>query len=428
MNVSIIGSGYVGLCTGIGLAIKRNKVICVDIDKTKVENINNGIPPIYENGLEENLKKVLKRGAFSATTDISYAVNNSEITFIAVGTPSREDGSIDLNYVKTSSEQIGSVLKNKKTYHVVVMKSTVVPGTIEDIVIPALERSGKRCGKDFGVCMNPEFLREGFALEDFLNPDRIVIGEYDKKSGNVLEKLYKNFNTPIVRCNLKTAEMIKYASNAFLATKISFINEIGNLCKKLGIDAYDVAKAMGYDKRIAPYFLNAGVGFGGSCFPKDVSAIIAKANEMKVDAKILKSVMDVNKRQRLRIVKMLKEKLNINGKKIAILGLSFKAGTDDVRDSVAIDIIKELLRNGAIVHAYDPKAMGNMKKMIQKANYEKSVKDCLNNADACLILTDWDEFRLLTDKDFNKMKNKIIIEGRKTLDKNKVKGFEGVCW
>jgi UDPglucose 6-dehydrogenase len=425
MNISIIGSGYVGICTGVGFAIRGNKVICVDIDKKKVDNINKGIPPIYENGLEAQLKKCLKNKTFEATTDINYAINNSEITFIGVGTPSRSDGSIDLTYVKNCSEQIGKCLKK---YHIVVMKSTVVPGTMENVVIPLIEKSKKKSGKDFGVCMNPEFLREGFALEDFLNPDRIVIGELDKKSGDVLEKLYNNFKAPVVRCSLKTAEMSKYASNAFLATKISFINEIGNLCKKLGIDTYDVSKAMGYDKRISPFFLNAGVGFGGSCFPKDISAIISRSEELGLDSKIMKSVVDVNKKQRIRIVDLLKNKTQIKGKKIAILGLSFKSGTDDIRDSVAIDIIKELKKNGANVSAYDPKASENMKNVISDISYAKSVTDCLTNADACLILTDWDEFKALADKDFSVMRNKIIIEGRKTLDKNKVKNFEGICW
>lgn len=428
MNISIIGSGYVGLCTGIGLALKGHVVNCVDIDAKKVESINKGVPPIYEIGLADNMKKCLKGKKFYATTDIYSAINNSDITFIAVGTPSREDGSIDLSFIKSASEQIGKALKNKKSYHIVVMKSTVIPGTVEDVVIPLLEKSGKRTGKDFGVCMNPEFLREGFAINDFLNPDRIVIGELDKKSGDVLEKLYCDFKSPKIRCSIKTAEMSKYASNAFLATKISFINEIGNICKKLGIDTYDVAKIIGSDKRIAPYFLNAGVGFGGSCFPKDVSAIISKADDMNMDIKLMKSVIDVNRKQRLLIIDLLKKRTTIKGKKVAILGLSFKADTDDVRDSVATDIIKELIRNGAIVSAYDPKAMSNMKRIIPDVEYKKSAKDCLTGSDSCIILTDWDEFKELSDKDFLVMRNKIIIEGRKVLDKNKVKNFEGICW
>ncbi|MEM7819779.1 MAG: UDP-glucose/GDP-mannose dehydrogenase family protein [Candidatus Aenigmatarchaeota archaeon] len=430
MNISIVGSGYVGLCTGVGFALKNNKVICTDKDENKIKSINNGIPTFYEKSLEKNLKRCLNKKMISATNNLNYAILNSDITFITVGTPSMKNGSINLNYIKTASKQIGKSLKNKKTYHLIVVKSTVLPKTTEEIIIPILEKySNKKVGKDFGVCMNPEFLREGFALEDFLNPDRIVIGEYDKKSGDILERLYKDFKAPIIRINLRTAEMVKYASNAFLATKISFINEIGNICKKLNIDTYDVAKAMGYDKRIAPYFLNAGIGFGGSCFPKDISALINKAKDLKYEMKILNSVLDVNRKQRLLIIELLKNKIkNFKNKKIAILGLAFKAGTDDVRDSASIDIIKKLLNEKANIYAFDPKAINNMKKIIPNIKYTKNIYDALKNADACLILTDWDEFKMLTDKDFSVMKNKIIIEGRKTLDKNKVKHFEGICW
>jgi UDPglucose 6-dehydrogenase len=429
MNISIVGTGYAGLCTGVGFALKGNKVICVDIDSKKVQNINKGIPPIYEKDLEESLKKCLKNKSFFATTDLCSAIAGSDVTFIGVGTPSKEDGSIDLTYIKDASKQIGAELK-KKSYHVVVVKSTVVPGTTEDVVIPAIEGSSKKnVGKCFGVCMNPEFLREGVALDDFMKPDRIVIGEYDKKSGDALEKLYKNFNAPIIRTSLKTAEISKYASNAFLATKISFINEIGNICKKLGIDTYDVAKILGYDKRIAPHFLNAGIGFGGSCFPKDTAALIKKAEKLGCDLKLINSVLEVNKKQGLLIIKILKNKIgDLKGKKVAILGLAFKPETDDVRDSVAINIIRKLLDEKAVVCAYDPKAMRNMRKIIPNITYAKTVKDALKGMDACLILTDWGEFKLLSDKDFSLMKNKIIIEGRKTLDKKRVKGFEGICW
>jgi len=422
MNISIVGTGYVGLCTGVGFALKGNKVICIDIDKEKVDAINNGIAPIYEKGLEEKLREVLNNGSFEATIDLAHAINNSDVTFIAVGTPSKKDGSMDMKYIETASEQINEVLKNKNSYHVVVVKSTVVPGTTDDVVIKNINAS------DVGFCVNPEFLREGFALDDFMNPDRIVIGEHDKKSGDVLDGLYENFDAPILRMGIKTAELVKYASNAFLATKISFINEIGNICKKLDIDVYDVAKAMGHDKRISPDFLNAGVGFGGSCFPKDIEAIVNKAKEMNCEAKILGGVIEVNKNQRLRIIDLLRTKTEISGKKIAILGLAFKPGTDDVRDSVSIEIINKLIKEGASVHVYDPKAMANMQKIFSDINYTDNTQDALQDADACLILTDWDEFKSLTDNDFSKMKQKIIIEGRRTLNKNKVSDFEGICW
>jgi len=422
MNISIVGTGYVGLCTGVGFALKGNKVICIDIDKEKVDAINNGIAPIYEKGLEEKLREVLNNGSFEATIDLAHAINNSDVTFIAVGTPSKKDGSMDMKYIETASEQINEVLKNKNSYHVVVVKSTVVPGTTDDVVIKNINAS------DVGFCVNPEFLREGFALDDFMNPDRIVIGEHDKKSGDVLDGLYENFDAPILRMGIKTAELVKYASNAFLATKISFINEIGNICKKLDIDVYDVAKSMGNDKRISPDFLNAGVGFGGSCFPKDIEAIVNKAKEMNCEAKILGGVIEVNKNQRLRIIDLLRTKTEISGKKIAILGLAFKPGTDDVRDSVSIEIINKLIKEGASVHVYDPKAMANMQKIFSDINYTDNTQDALQDADACLILTDWDEFKSLTDNDFSKMKQKIIIEGRRTLNKNKVSDFERICW
>jgi len=430
MNISIVGTGYTGLCTGVGFAFKGNKVICIDIDTNKVESINRGISPIYEKGLEENLKKCLKEKSFSATTDLAFAMARSDITFIAVGTPSKMDGSIELSYVKGASKQIGEVLKGKKEYHIIVVKSTVLPGTTEDIVIKNIETfSKKTVGKDFGVCMNPEFLREGFALEDFLKPDRIVVGEYDKKSGDMLEKLYKNFNAPIIRTSLKTAEMAKYAGNAFRPAKISLINEIGNICKKFGIDTYEVAKILGYDKVIGPDFLKAGIGFGGSCFQKDTSALINKAKELGYEPEMLKSILNVNKRQRFIIIDLLKSHLgNLKNKKIAILGLAFKAGTDDVRDSPVIDIIKKLIEEKANVHAYDPKANESMKKIIPGINYANNVKDALKGADACLVLTDWDEFKKLADKDFSVMGQKIIIEGRKTLDKKLVSGAEGICW
>ncbi|UCC91297.1 MAG: UDP-glucose/GDP-mannose dehydrogenase family protein, partial [Candidatus Aenigmatarchaeota archaeon] len=250
MNISIIGTGYVGLSTGVGFAVKGNEVVCVDIDKEKVEQINKGISPIYEPLLDDYLKKVLKEGKFRVTTDLREAIEGTEVSFISVGTPSREDGSIDLKYIEEVSKQIGEVLKGKNEYHVVVVKSTVVSGTTENVVLKNLEKfSGKKAG-EIGVCMNPEFLKEGKAMEDFLKPDRVVIGSIDKKSGDVIERLYKNFNAPILRTDLKTAEMIKYASNALLATKISFSNEIGNICKKLGIDVNEVMKGVGLDSRI----------------------------------------------------------------------------------------------------------------------------------------------------------------------------------
>jgi UDPglucose 6-dehydrogenase len=423
--ISIIGSGYVGLITGVGFALRGHKVICMDIDKTKVSKINSGVPPIYEEGLEDCMKRVINNN-FEATNDMSHAISNSSITFIAIGTPSNSDGSINLKYIESAADNLGKELK-KKGYHLVVVKSTVLPETTEKTVIPILEKSsGKKAGRDFGVCMNPEFLREGKAMDDFMNPDRIVIGELDKKAGDMLEGLYKDFNSTIIRTNLKTAEMIKYTSNAFLAMKVSFSNEIGNMCKKLGIDVYDVMDGIGHDKRIGRRFLNAGCGFGGSCFPKDVKALISKAKDIGYEPKLLEETLLLNERQKIKMVEHLKKKMSIKDKKIAILGLAFKPDTDDTRESPAIDIISRLKELGAIISVYDPRA--NVKSIFPDIEHANSINQALNNAHACLIITDWDEFKQLEDKDFDIMKNKVIIEGRKVLDYSRVKDFEGVAW
>jgi len=430
MKISMIGTGYVGLATGVGFAVKGNEVTCVDIDQRKVGQINSGVSPIYEPLLEDYLKKVLKNKKLFATTDFSGAVEKTEVSFISVGTPSREDGSIDLKYVESASRQIGEVLKKKREYHVVVVKSTVVPGTTEDVVLKSIEKaSGKKAGKDFGLCMNPEFLKEGKAIEDFLSPDRIVIGSLDKRSGDLVEKLYANFKTPILRTDIRTAEMIKYASNAFLATKISFANEVGNICKKMGIDVYEVMKGVGLDKRISPHFLNAGSGYGGSCFPKDVEALIHRAKEIGYEPKLLEEVQDLNRRQKVRIVEQLERKAgNLKGKTVCVLGLAFKPDSDDIREASSISIINELLRRGAKVKAYDPKATESMRKLFPDIEYAKSAQDALSGSDACLVVTEWGEFKRLTDSDFSKMKRKIILEGRRILDRSRVKNFDGLCW
>ncbi|MEE9323211.1 MAG: UDP-glucose/GDP-mannose dehydrogenase family protein [Candidatus Aenigmarchaeota archaeon] len=430
MKISIIGTGYVGLSTGVGFAVKGNEVVCVDIDREKVEQVNKGNSPIYEPLLDDYLKKVLKEGKFRATTDLKNAVENSEVSFISVGTPSKEDGSIDLRFIEEVSRQIGEVLKGKKEYHVVVVKSTVVPETTEKVVIPNLEKSsGKKAGEDFGVCMNPEFLKEGKAMEDFLKPDRVVIGETDRRSGDVIEKLYGNFKAPALRTNLKTAEMIKYASNALLATKISFTNEVGNICKKLGIDVYDVMKGVGLDGRISPKFLNAGCGYGGSCFPKDVDALIGKGRETGYDPKLLQEVHDLNLRQKVVLVEQLEKKVgDLKDKTVCVLGLAFKPDSDDIREASSVPIISKLLEKGAKVKAYDPKAKDNMQKVFPDVEYAENAKEAIRDSDACLIVTEWKEFKDLSEKDFGAMKGKVILEGRRILDRNRVSGFDGICW
>ena len=399
---------------------------CVDVDESKVNAINSGVMPLYEEGLDEALIHTRKKNLIRAESSIKNTPT-ADFIFIAVGTPSKHDGDIDLRYVENAAADVAAKIG---TYTVVVVKSTVLPETTEKVVIPIIEKhSRKRAGTDFGVCMNPEFLREGRALEDFINPDRIVIGEYDKRSGDRLAELYSGFNAPIIRTNIKTAEMIKYASNAFLATKISFVNEIGNLCKKLGIDVYDVTNAMGLDKRIAPHFLQAGGGVCGSCFRKDVEALTHKSKSVNNEARVLSAVLDVNALQPMKIIDMLGQKLgDFNKKRVAILGLAFKDNTDDVRDSPSISIIRNLVDQGADIVCYDPKAENNMKKLFPQIAYAESAVDAIKNADACLVLTAWKEFGKLKDQDFDSMRQRIIIEGRRVLDRTKVRDFEGVCW
>ena len=418
MNISIIGTGYVGLVTGACFAKLGHKVTCVDVIREKIDLINNKKSPIYEEGLKEILQENVGKN-LSATLDLKKAVLSTDITFICVGTPSKKDDSIDLKYVEESAEQIGKILKEKEGYHLIVIKSTVVPGTTEKVKDIIEKFSGK---EDFGICMNPEFLREGKAVHDFLNPDRIVIGEYDKKSGDILYDLYKSFSCPILRVDLKTAEMIKYASNAFLATKISFINEIGNICKKLDIDVYKVAEGMGLDSRISPKFLNAGCGFGGSCFPKDVKALVTKAKEINYNPILLESVLKVNKDQPLKMIEILKNKIgNLENKKIGVLGLAFKPNSDDIREAPAITIIKRLIKEKSVIYAYDPKAMKNMKKIFPDINYEDEAQKVIDNSEAILIVTEWQEFKNLDYKE------KIVIDGRKVLEKKDI-NYEGICW
>jgi UDPglucose 6-dehydrogenase len=430
MRVSIIGSGYVGLVTGACLAELGNHVVLVDVVKEKVEKINRGIAPIYEENLDMMLKKNTGHGRLHATTHTEKAIKETNLTFIAVGTPSRRDGSIDLAYIRKAAEDIGKALKEKDTYHTVVVKSTVVPGTTVGTVLPIVERSsGKKAGTGFGVAMNPEFLKEGKAVYDFMNPDRVIIGGIDGKSIERVNALYDKFECPVMKTNPRTAEMIKYASNAFLATKISFSNEIGNLCKELSIDSYEVSDGMGLDSRIERKFLDSGLGYGGSCFPKDLRAIIAKGRKEGLRMRLLDAAERINRDQPLRIVEMLKEKMpTLRGKTVAVLGLAFKPGTDDIREAPSLSIVPALLSAGASVKAYDPKAMGNFRREFPKAEYSMSAGAAIEGADACIILTEWDEFKNLKDEDFNRMKGKVIIEGRKTLDPSKVKRFEGVCW
>lgn len=427
MKISVIGSGYVGSVTAACFAEAGHEIVCVDIDEKKVEQINAGIPPIYEEGLGDLLRKYAGKKLI-ATIDYEFAVRETDISFICVGTPSAEDGSIDLSIVRAAATNIGEALAKKKGYHVVVVKSTVVPETTEKFVLPVLEEaSGKTAGKYFGVAMNPEFLREGKAVHDFMHPDKIVIGAIDRKSGDLISELYRKFECEVTRTNPATAEMIKYANNSLLATKISFANEIGNICKKLGIDTYEVMAAVGKDFRISPRFLNSGAGFGGSCFPKDVKALIGKAKAIGYSPILLESVIAVNEKQPLLMTEILIRKIgNLAGKKIAVLGLAFKNETDDIRESRAIPVIAELLRLGAKISAYDPMAIENMKRVFPTIEYSGKAEDALKGADACLVMTEWDEFRQL-ESEFENMKEKIVIDGRRVIEAKNI-DYEGLCW
>ncbi|MFC1994501.1 UDP-glucose dehydrogenase family protein [Chloroflexota bacterium] len=415
MKISVIGAGYVGLITAVCFAKLGNEVQLIDVHEDKVKSLNDKICPIYEEGLDELLHDV----HMEITSDYCK-IEEPEAIFICVGTPSNEDGSISLEQITEAAEQIKEVLKPIKGYCIVVVKSTVPPGTTDSLIIPILEGSGRRAGKDFGVCMSPEFLREGKAVYDFMNPSRLIIGELDKKSGDTLLNLYHSFNTPILRTNLRTAEMTKLASNAFLATKISFINEIGNVCKALDIDIYDVAKGMGLDDRIGGKFLNAGLGFGGSCLPKDLSALTSKAKDVGCELRMLEEVFNLNERQGLKAVELLRKHISLKGACIGLLGLAFKPETDDVRDSRAIGIVKALLQEGAIVKAYDPLAMENFKKLFPQIEYvtKRDVLDC----DAVVIITEWKEFNEL---DYT---GKIVIDGRRIPKAREAMIYEGVCW
>ena len=423
MKISVIGLGYVGLIQAAGMAKLGHEVLGSDIDMNRVENINKKEPPIYERGLKELLQEIVPE-KFTAFQELKKPFMDSKVSFICVGTPSKRQGEMSLHQLENVLKQLVAFLKNKE-YHVFVIKSTVVPGTCEEIVIPALEKaSGKKFSKDFSVIMNPEFLREGEAIEDFFAPDRIVLGSSDKKGLGIVKELYKSFSCPLLETNFKEAEMIKYASNAFLATKISFINEIGNISKNMGVDTNIVAKGIGLDKRISPHFLRSGIGFGGSCFPKDVIALVYRATEKGYNPRLLRSVLDVNRDQPLKMIELLdKKKGPIRGKKIGILGLTFKAGTDDIRESPAILTIKELLMEEAELNIYDPKAMEKTKKIFSHLNYLKSAQAVVDESDAVLILTEWPEFKELEYGD------KLVIDGKNLFfDAKRPKNYEGICW
>lgn len=421
MKMSIIGGGYVGLVLAACFAEKGHFISLIELEASKVEAINSGRSPLHEPGLDDLLKAHIGR-QLKATTCYDD-IRESEVIFICVGTPPLSNGDSDLAMVASACRSIGQAIEGSNRYHAIVVKSTVPPGTTENFVIPEIKKfSGKT---DLGFAMNPEFLREGHAIEDFMQPDRTVIGCYDDRAGDLLESIYKEFNAPIIKTKIIEAEMIKYASNAMLATKISFANEIGNICKLLGIDVYRVMRGVGMDHRINPHFLDAGAGFGGSCFPKDVSSLIRVAEKLGYNPSLLKSVMEVNETQPKIIVKLLTAKIgDLQDKSIAVLGLAFKKDTDDIRESRAIAVIRELEKAGADVKAYDPLASANACKEASGLKCSASAKDALKDADACVIMTEWPEFSKL-DEEFKVMKSRVVLEGRRI---SSCKDVEGICW
>lgn len=412
MNIAVVGTGYVGLVTGTCLAETGNHVICVDIDANKVEKMRNGIIPIYEPHLDSLFERNIKQGRLTFTTDLAAAIENAKIIFLALPTPPGEDGSADLSYVLGVAEQLGKMLKD---YKIIVDKSTVPVGTAEKVHAAV----AKNCKVEFDVVSNPEFLREGFAVDDFLKPDRVVIGTSSERARKLMEELYKPYvrqGNPIIFMDEKSAELTKYAANAFLATKITFMNEIANLCEKVGANVDMVRIGIGSDDRIGKRFLFPGIGYGGSCFPKDVQALAKSAGEVKQEMKILDAVMEINERQKTVIVPKLKSyfKDDLKGKKIAIWGLAFKPDTDDIREAPALYIIDELLAAGATVSAYDPEAMNNVSRLLGgKIEFGIDEYAVLKDADALVICTEWSLFRT---PDFDKMKtllkNNAIFDGR----------------
>lgn len=415
VKITIVGTGYVGLVSGTCFAEIGHDVICCDISEDKINMLNNGKIPIYEVGLKELVDKNVKENRLSFTTDVSNAIKESDVIFSAVGTPPDENHKADLKFVR---EVAKSFAKSLNKYKVFVNKSTVPVGTGDMVREIIEENTGKIHGVDFDVVSNPEFLREGAAVKDFLNPDRVVVGCESEKSKEYMTQIYNplvRVQSPLVVMDIKSAELTKYAANSFLATKISFINEISRFCEIIGADVKNVAKGIGLDNRIGPKFLNAGLGYGGSCFPKDVDALVESGKENGYEFEIINAARHVNKDQKLILVKRLKDCIkDLSGKKVTIWGLSFKPRTDDVREAPALYVIKELLDLGVEVNVFDPVAMRNFKDWYKlPINYFEDKYSALEGSSALLIITEWDEFRTVDfDKVKDKLENPLIIDGR----------------
>ena len=421
MYITVVGTGYVGLVTGTCLAETGNHVRCVDIDEKKVENLQNGNIPIYEPGLEILFERNVRQGRLSFTTSLEEGVSGAEIIFLALPTPSEENGSADLKFILHVAEQLGPLLKD---YTVVVDKSTVPVGTCEKV----RDRIAAGSNVEFDVVSNPEFLREGVAVEDFMKPDRVVVGTTSEKAQKIMSELFAPLvrqGNPILFMDERSAELTKYAANAFLATKITFMNEIANLCEKLGANVDAVRKGIGTDNRIGKRFLFAGIGYGGSCFPKDVRALANSSDEVDYDFKILNAVMKVNSSQKTKLSPLMNDYFNnsLEGKIIALWGLAFKPSTDDIREAPSLDNIRMLLEAGASIRAYDPEAMEHVKKIFgDKIVLCKDEYEALENADALLIVTEWPVFRSPEfDKMANLMNHKVVFDGRNLYETDTMK-------
>lgn len=443
MKISVIGTGYVGLVSGVCLAEKGHHVVCVDVDPEKVEMVRSGKSPIHEKGLDELLQKNTGQ-RLTATTDIEKAVIDTELSLIAVGTPF--DGSaIDVSYIRGAARDIGKALAKKDGFHAVVVKSTVVPGTTDEVVAPIVaQESGKKLGVGFGVAMNPEFLREGESVGDFMEPDRIVYGTSDARTQSMLAELYAVFpDVDKVATSARTAEMIKYTANSLLATLISFSNEIGNLCAALGdVDVAEVMQGVHLDRRLSPIlegrrritpvittYLEAGCGFGGSCFPKDVKALIAHGRNAGQPMPLLESVIAINRDQPNRLVELVEKHLpNPKGKRVAVLGLAFKPGTDDMRESPSIPFVQELARRGADLVGWDPVALSEAEKVFAEIDIRltSDLDEAVRDADALVIVTRWPELEALPDR-LDLAKNQaVVIDGRRMLDKTRAPRYDGI--
>ncbi|MFB6080603.1 MAG: UDP-glucose 6-dehydrogenase AglM [Haloferacaceae archaeon] len=435
MHLGVVGSGYVGTTLAACLADVGHDVTAVDVDESIVETLSAGRTPVEEPGLDD-LIAAHAGGRLRATTD--YAdLRDAALVFLALPTPSRADGSVDTDYVAAGARSLAPVLADATVDHpVVVVKSTVVPGTTEDVVAPALSSAGATVGADVGLAVNPEFLREGSAVDDLRDPDKLVFGtDGDDRSLERLRAVYapliERTDPPVVETGLREAELIKYANNAFLATKVSLINEIGNVCKEYGIDAYEVARALGLDDRISGQFLRSGLGWGGSCFPKDLAALIAAAREAGYDPELLSAAVAVNDRQPDRLLGLVDDHVDVAGERVAVLGLAFKPGTDDVRNSRALDVIAGLRERGAAVVAYDPVAADNAREAIPAGEsgvaYAASAAAALDGAVAACVCTDWPEFADL-DEEFDAMATPVVADGRRVVERREGIVYEGLTW